>query len=472
VYLSGKPETSKGAVLLPLRVDNADKIGDYEGSLDLAQTGNEKDAVKLRLTVTDAWWWAVIAVVVGAALALLLQLWSGRWRPEARLHERHRDLIDRYTTGETNFHSNAPDFTDVKRPSDEAIASYSRGVDNAIRAYAKSSMLFDMTSEAYKKIDDSLALAEKDADFLGSGNGLGKALTTLKGELQSLAAFLSDRYPVGRPPQLAGNAASVLKGGYLEVGEATKRASIALGYVEVLKQWRRMADQVLRYEAWARLLAQLGAVPGYGFSEEDKKLLIRAIAKLVEVRMELLDASSASDVGHLGTSRDLDAAYQDLADLGSRHGLWVPPADSKPAEIDVDWQALDLTETLLLERFNLWGTIDSVDEWIQQAADLTVHAAQSVDIRKTLRWLADVGALIIAIVVGVVAGLSAFYFGKTFGTLEDYLTVIFVGAASQVLVKGVVDRAAVLWAADTAPQVAHDPQRAAVTVGDEAVAAV
>ena len=211
-----------------------------------------------------------------------------------------------------------------------------------------------------------------------------------------------------------------------------------------------MADRVLRYEVWARLLAQLAARDG-GFPEEDKKRLAQVLTKLVEVRMELLDASNASDIEQLGTSRDLDIAYQGLADLGSRYGVWVPPAEANPAEVEVGWQALDLNE-LLLAQMDLTGPIDSVEMWIAQAADLTVRAAESVDIRKTLRWLADVGALIIAIVVGIVAGLSAFYFGKTFGTTEDYLTVILVGAASQVLVKGILDRAAVLWQADTGPR--------------------
>jgi hypothetical protein len=466
VYVNGRPEMSKGAVLLPLRVEGADKVGDYEGSLDLAQTGKAENAVSVKLTVTDAWWWAALAVALGAALLILLQLWSGRWRPEKKLHERCGGLRSDYSDGETSFHTNAPGFANVHRPTDEAIAKYSQDVNAAIRAYAESSLLFDPASEAYKKIDESIALAEKDADFLGKKDGLGRSLSALKDELDSLAAFLSELYPVAKTPQLARNAASVLKGGNLEVGEATTRAATGDAYATVLKQWRQMAERVLRYEAWARLLAALAATPGGAFSDEDKKLLARTFAKLVEVRMELLDATNASDIEHLGTSRDLDSAYQDLAELGSRHGLWAPPTDPKPTEIDVNWQALDFDERLLAG-INLTGAgIYSVETWIQQAADLTVHAAQSVDIDKVSLWLADVGALIVAVAVGIATGLSIVYFGKTFGTVEDYITVILVGAASQVLAKGVLDRAAVLWAADTAPPVAQDPQRAAVAAGD------
>jgi hypothetical protein len=469
VYVNGKPEASKGAVLLPLRIEGADKVGDYQGSLDLAQTGNAQGNVKVKLMVTDALLWAVLAVLLGAALPTYLQLRSGRWRPERKLHERRCDLTNKYTDGEAAFHRNAPDFSDLHRPTDAAITTYSNGVDKAIRAYAKSVLVFDMASEPYKKIEDSLALAEKDAAFLGSERGLAKSLNALKSELQSLENFLRDHYPVGRAPRLAREAASVLKGGNLEVGEGTKRASTAYGYVAVLKQWRRMAERVLRDELWARLLAQ-HAVSDADFSEDDKKLLAQVAAKLVEVRMELLDASSASDIEQLGTSRDLDTAYQGLADLGSRHGVWVPPAEANLAAIDVDWQALDLRESVLAE-IDLVGVIDSVGEWIEQSEDLIVRAAESVDIRRTLRWLADVGALIVAIVVGVVAGLSTFYFGETFGTTEDYLTVILVGAASQVLVKGILDRAAVLWQADADPQVAQDLLPAAVKPADAAIAA-
>lgn len=460
VYLNGRPEMTKGAVLVPLRVEGADKIGDYDGSLDLAQTGKADDSLSVELKVTDAWWCALIAVVLGAALPIVLQLWSGRWRPERKLHDRRRKFKDEYAAGETGFHAFAPGFDDIHRPPDAAITNYSRTVDTAIRAYAKSSLLFDKESAAYKKIDESIALAEEDADFLGREDGLAKSLRALRSELRALATFLLERYPVGRTPQLARKAAGVLKGSNLAVGEATKRASTADGFVNVLKQWREMAEQVLRYETWARYLARLVS------SDEDKKLLARAAAKLVEVRIELLDAASASDLERVGASRDLDAAYQGLIEIESRLGPVTLPADPRPAEIEIDWQALGFEESLLAA-IDLPGAGHSLETWIEEAVDLTVHGARSVAIHKVWLWIADLGALFIAIVVGVVTGLSIVYFGKTFGTLEDYLTVIVVGAASQVLAKGVLDQAAVLWAAETAPPVAQDPQGAAVTTAGD-----
>jgi hypothetical protein len=455
VYIGGKPESTKGAMLVPLRVDGADEVGDYEGSLDLAQTGKAEDAVKVKLTVTDAWWSALVAVALGAALPILLQLRSGRWRPERLLHDRRRELKDEYSAAEGRFRAKAPGFAGIHRPTDQSIEGYSAAVDRAIRAYAKSSLLFDNESDAYKKIDKSIALAEEDAKCLGSDDGLADSLKGLRDELKTLAAFLRRQYPVPETPALARMAAAVLKGGALAVGEATKRAAAADGYVEVLKQWHEMARQVLRYEAWARLLA-----PSVS-SEAEKRLLHRAAAKLYEVRFELLAASSAAELEHLGTSRDLDTVYQSLIELESSVGPVVLPAEPDLAEMQVEWQAVGVEHVRGLLALGD-ATLHTVEGWIDQAADLTVRAARSVQItKKAWLWVADVAVLLFAIAVGIVTGLSLVYFGKTFGTFSDYLTVVFVGAASQVLAKGVLDQVAVLWA-DAVPAVAQDPQRAAV----------
>jgi hypothetical protein len=61
-----------------------------------------------------------------------------------------------------------------------------------------------------------------------------------------------------------------------------------------------------------------------------------------------------------------------------------------------------------------------------------------------------------------VTSLSAFYFGKTFGTWEDYVTVIFVGTAAQAFLKPITDTLAQLRGS-TEPVTKSDPKEAVVT---------
>jgi hypothetical protein len=64
--------------------------------------------------------------------------------------------------------------------------------------------------------------------------------------------------------------------------------------------------------------------------------------------------------------------------------------------------------------------------------------------RKKGRLVGDLLALLTSIVVSIVAGLGTFYFAKSFGSLEDYLTVIVIGSAAQTVLKAVLNQTSIL----------------------------
>jgi hypothetical protein len=81
----------------------------------------------------------------------------------------------------------------------------------------------------------------------------------------------------------------------------------------------------------------------------------------------------------------------------------------------------------------------------ENTADVELKPAQTVVLppKKLSSLILDVLALVGAIAVSIIAGLSLFYFGKSFGTLEDYLTVIFAGTAAQVVSKAILEKLSV-----------------------------
>ncbi len=95
-------------------------------------------------------------------------------------------------------------------------------------------------------------------------------------------------------------------------------------------------------------------------------------------------------------------------------------------------------------------------------------AAQPVEFGRTKRFIGDAMVVLLSLATGTVASLSAFYFGKTFGTVEDFLTVIFVGTASQAFLKPVTDTLAQLRGS-TEPVTKSDPEPAAATTVAAAV---
>jgi len=72
--------------------------------------------------------------------------------------------------------------------------------------------------------------------------------------------------------------------------------------------------------------------------------------------------------------------------------------------------------------------------------------------------------VILAAASGMVTALTGFYFGKTFGTWVDYVTVIFVGTAGQAFLKPVMD-ALIQFRGSGLPAATSDPMPATTTVG-------
>jgi hypothetical protein len=61
----------------------------------------------------------------------------------------------------------------------------------------------------------------------------------------------------------------------------------------------------------------------------------------------------------------------------------------------------------------------------------------------------------------VIGGLAAFYFGKTWGTVEDYLIVIFAGTGAQLVITAVLDHFST-FLHDLAPVASRTPAQITV----------
>jgi hypothetical protein len=477
VFVTGKPEeeSAQGVWLLPIEVRGVAHTGEYEGTLTPTASADETQTVKVKVAVTDWWPWAVLAVLLGAGIVVFPTLRGRRWRLESTLHDRHRALPTAYASAGRDFHTRFPAFPGIAAPSEDDVDRYAKEADIAIRAYAESTWYFDTTSDAYAKIIQSLDAAEADVACLGEASGLGKALTDLDKALRVLASALGAHLPIDRQPAIALAANALLQPGELAVGEATIRARKARESTEAIEHWTELAQILRRDEVWYRVLEELSA-PGSGrnFSPEDFAALQEIYAAIGEVRNELLESVDAEAIGQLGISERLTHTYSQLAHLGAKYNVWVisepPRADSEDA-----WPRLKLDKGGQLEdipvgvrskladiREQLPNAVSDSASWRQNADVLKISAAKTVELGRTKRFIGDAMVVVLSVATGTVASLSAFYFGKTFGTVEDFLTVVFVGTAAQAFLKPVTDTLAQLRGS-TEPVTKSDPQKAAAT---------
>jgi hypothetical protein len=422
VYAAGPVRArGDGPALLPLRVQDVGEAGEYEGTLTLGP-GAE---VKVKLTVRSGVGSAILALVLGAVIAILLQLWGARWRPLFDLARRRAKLPRLYSEAGTAVQSCMPGFSP---PAADVIATYTEKVRAEVKKYRRSTLLFDTASDAYKEIDKSLRLAEDDADFLKRDDGFCRALQDLTAKLEELRAT----------PAVARTGASLLKPQPLGIGDATERARKATAHCELIDEWIALARRREAHQRWYLALEAQSA----NMDEADQRRLEDVRAKLDEVRAELMEVKDAAELAAVRTASEVQSLYHELAYLGSRYGV---PHPGDRADV---------------ESARFPG--ETVADLVERALGARVRAAKPAGMIGTWRSIGDAVAFAVSVAIAIATGLAAFYFGEAWGTFEDFVTVVLVGTAATALSKAILDGLTRFWVRDSVAPSAVKPAEEAV----------
>jgi hypothetical protein len=411
-------------------------VGIYEGTLTLTENG-VPHPIKLKVDFKDAWYCAVVALLIGVAIVLLLQVYEGRWRLKRGLTDRRDTIAARYKS------AHAAGYPSVKADTED-LDRYLAGVDEAIKRYANSVVLLDTKSQAYVEIDRALKLAEADLRPLVDEDGLGRALKLLDHEIHEATRLLVEKQIV-RVPKILSLATEPLATETVKVGEAAKLAERANALIPVVKRWRELTARVLLHAVWLKMISGDPRTQNRELSESDAQLLATAGSELFGVRQALFEeVTGADDLVRIGNSGRLESAVGRIVYLASRLNIQMPPSDANPTDYEgelweVGYPAAEgstVTDEVVAER----------------SADVQTRPAEPVALppKRLSLILFDAVALTITVAISIIAGLSAFYFGKSFGTVEDYLTVIFTATAVQVVSKAILEQLSV-FAHDISP---------------------
>jgi hypothetical protein len=437
VYIAGPATPGEGVERLPVRIDSDNHlVGDYEGMLDPGLSGEEDQMVNTKLIAKDSLCAAIAAIFLGALLALGVQLYSDRIRPTRRIKRQAEAIVDVYRRGRT---------WDPKKRNIEvdmdAVLNYSEDVKASIRQYMWSVLMVDKESEAFKQIKESIDLAEADARKLieDDGDGLRTALDSLEDEVRKAREMLADTYSIAETPAMLARATAPLGPGLLKVGGATERTKTARELAPLLREWRYMTWRVLSYEVWLIALdinentgKPRKITPTYLARLRDANLALK------ELRFDLFRASTSADLDRMRRSHRVEDTFAKLSALGGKYRVGAPngPEDVKDVlertagvKGRVDPKLADRTPDKSAKE------VDWAEWWMR-----TTPTSPAKIPEKRFWWLAgDIAVLLVSVITAVIAGLTLFYFGKSFGTFEDYLTVIFAGTATQALLKVILD---------------------------------
>jgi len=443
--------------LLPVTADGLSRPGTYSGTLDISGAGDATSAIRVDVSVTDAWRWPAAAVLGGALAAFLGQLWVGNWRIRRRFRRRRKRLAKAYQDAEVGLAASLPVGSQVQRPTDDDVARYAELVKQQTKAAFWWGAVIDPKSPAYTGIDDSLRRAERDAACLTSSEGrvseLARRLAKLDATARELVAFANERCARKDVPGVVQRAIVLVTGGLLDVGGALKLVDVAERHLAYMRRWRQLIERALEYERWWHELSVRLTLPIQqgGMEPADRRRLLRVGTILHQAENELYLSRDQAALDRHATESKLDGVYERLSRLRTLHWLGGRPdvtsaavrARLDAAGIVYSWPHLGQTG----DDDDYTITIEDPDADVSAA---TVEPATPVRVVKGLRVF-DIVVLVFSVAVGLVVVLGQLYFGKTFGSTEDYLTAVAAGAGSQLLVSGLVTTLGNMHATDGDP---------------------
>lgn len=405
--------------LLPVRSAKIKHVGVYEGKLELAAVGGgEPVRQPIAVTVTDSWGRPALFVLLGALLAFVAHLWERSWRVRYRWWRRLRGIRGDYDTARRDFA-----FRRVSGPPEADVKEYYDTLAKAIRRSSSWWAFFDRSSPQYEGVVTSLSEARMDIERLRSAasDGLLAGLNELASASQAVMSLVRRECPSDGKPAGVRSANGLLELGDLKVGGAVALADAASAHVAYLRAWKGLFTTALAHETWYRELAGLREVDG-----DDRCLLLRVGVAVRQTLLDLFHAKDAAALEAAGTEARLVRAREDLGYLRARYEapLRGVSAGARPSPLVCD------------------DAVDALDQsaLAQPRSPVRLESSEPLQAARGLWLLGDLAVFAFAVVLGVLVALVATYFGKTFGSVEDYLGAIVLGATSELALSTVFQR--------------------------------
>jgi hypothetical protein len=430
-----------GVAVLPVRLHGAGAIGDYTGSLDPGHTYDDNTSIKVVVSVTQWWPWALLALLLGGALVLWPQWFTRRTRPAGKVRDHATGLARRYDDALNAFHAGGR-FTQIIGPAPGNVEAYAAGIVAALRSYLGGMVFLDTSTDTYKAIDRSLRNADDDIACLARPDQLRASLDDLATTLGDLLRWLGERRFSDHEPAVATAAAKVLAAQELRVGAACRLKADADAQVATLDSWKDLAERLLRCQLWWREMAVRAALKerAGGLGEEDTDRHTVAGARLAQAKADLLKAADAGAIADRGIRKRLAGVYDELGYLGGRYGVEEPPADGAFVELRDFWAADEAPVYIknMLSMPSVPKVVTTLERLVGRATAVDRTAATPAVVAPSRRWLGDVLCIALALIVAILGAMVGIVGNKNFGTLSDWATVVLIGTAAQGVVSGII----------------------------------
>ncbi|MEA2310063.1 MAG: hypothetical protein QOE28_31 [Solirubrobacteraceae bacterium] len=439
-----------------------DGPGKYTGTLDLLPDDEKAGTVEMTIVTKDAVIWPIIALGLGIGIALRVVRWRNVTRRVIVWERRIRAAEEAYAAAEKRMEleKGAPSWA-TYRVSDFAVRA--EETKTALRE-ARQSSATSVAKDREQRVEDGLTAMRAATADLDSVRDTARALDAA---LKRADLTPVEGLPGAEEPAWAVAARALLNGASVPDAELRARLTEMQVTTEFLTgPWKELRERVGRdatkierakpkarrkFEAaWQELWdnSELDADRLEALAHAAEKARAKAVGVLATARRRARRVTGADAA--LPSQRFIEARVAAAATGGP--GLRMRLRFRVP---------IDLLAGVFVGGAALLGNTPN-----KVAAIAFVLAAAGAEaVAYGIRWvrgqfardelrLGDTVVVALAVVVAIVTGLTALYFGKTFGTPSDYLTAALWGLSTAGAVSGIAEVLQALADPDAPPAAA------------------
>jgi hypothetical protein len=436
VYSGESKALGAGASQVGLQLEGDLSPGTWSGEVDLAP-GDEQGPVTLEVKVSEEWWLAALALLLGIVLGVLLLRVSGRTLPKARLlgrveglTRRHQDAteaLERAAAGSAWKNIQIEDLEGLQQELRDKIAE----------ATKRRRVLVKIEKSVLDSIEAAILVVETQIDLLREVPKHARPLEAVL--LLPRAEHLPPLPKAGlqaEPPLEA--EARALFAEKVTAEELKPRLEQMDGHVKPIAMLRKLEGTLEElWQRWQRL-------DGDGVEPEALRKIEKA---LIERRRRLWSASAMEGLQDVG--KQIESTEDELIaiELKAEQSHYQPGvmrvlargAFPGPEQLHSLQKIAGAEVAAQVEAVMSQATVQPAAAALvpptRPPAQLTEDAADTA-IRRALQTQAFV--VLVSAVLAVASGLIALYVGKTWGTVWDFVAAIAWGTAAQAVVTSLV----------------------------------
>jgi hypothetical protein len=432
-----KPSVDGRSSIAEIKIDDLPHAGKYDGEVSFNKESDKTGVMSLSVVAKDIVVWPVLVIIGGIYIAFVAKRYLGVLRCTWTLRKQEAAIGNAFQDAQKQF-AEATQGTPYGAYSVAADVAKQRAIIvTLLDAIEKPAWVTSLAGNPdYTAATSALQTLQSQIAAWGQ---LGPALSSLAETVSSVWNNVDGALtiPAATPPvepEILKQARELLAGRVMNLDGIDPLRQKACDSLSLAKRWASINERAKNATAELASLQTRGDL-----THAQRDTLASVKDQLVAVWKRLWVAEAVGDLAAI-SSGDLDSAEVSLDRIGS--GI----EERTPQRV------------FLLDRTHLFPphelTSFSAFAPFSDLRPLPANDDRRLALLTAAIGFGDLGSAVLAFVIALLTGLSTYYLGKPFGTLQDYVVLFLWGAATKAtldIVTSVLDKFSIALNKSTTP---------------------